>query len=110
MKKYYTAEVSEEVRKALQTKNCPYASKIDMGFTVPDLVDRIPTYAEILDWLKEQDFYISIHETLNQGFTVVSFDNDRCECGPHYKVGKSIREALDQMILLALNFIEDGNI
>ncbi len=106
MKTYYTALVSNEVLKKLQEKKCPYAGKIDMGFTTPDLVDRVPIYAEVLDWLKEQDCFISIHETINQGFVVTSIENDQWECNPHYKVGKTLREALDQIILFALEFIE----
>ena len=107
MKHYFTAKVSEQVREALQKKKCPYADKIDMGFTTPDLVDRTPIYAEVLDWLKEQGFFISIHETINQGYTITSFDYDQCESSPHYKVGKTLRDALDQIILFALEFIED---
>lgn len=109
MKHYFTAKVSEEVAKALQEKKCPYADKIDMGFTVPDIVDRIPVYAEVLDWLKEKGFFISIRETINQEFTIASFDYDQCECSPHHRVGKTLREALDQMILLALEFIRDDH-
>lgn len=105
MKQYYNAKVPKSVASKLQEKKCPYADKIDMGFTVPDIVDRIPTYAEVLDWLKEQDFFISIHETINQGFVITSLDYDQCECSPHYRVGKTLREALDQIILLALEFI-----
>ena len=104
MKTYYTALVSEEVAKKLQEKKCPYAGKIDMGFTTPDLVDRIPTYAEVLDWLKEQDCFISIHETINQGFVSVSIEKDSWECA-HYKVGDTLTEALDEMILLALELM-----
>ena len=107
MKHYYTAKVSEQVLKALQEKKCPYACKIDMGFATPDLVDRVPIYAEVLDWLKEQGFFISIHETINQGYTIASFDYDQCECSPHHRVGKTLREALDQIILFALEFIHD---
>lgn len=107
MKHYFTAKVSEQVCKKLQEKKCPYACKIDMGFTTPDLVDRVPIYAEVLDWLKEQGFFISIHETINQGYTIASFDYDQCECSPHHRVGKTLREALDQIILFALEFIHD---
>lgn len=105
MKQYYNAQVPKSVAIKLQEKKCPYADKIDMGFTTPDIIDRIPTYAEVLDWLKELGFFISIHETINQGFVIASFDYDQCESSPHYKVGKTLREALDQLILFALEFI-----
>ena len=32
-----------------------------MGFTVPQLIDRVPIYAEVLDWFIENGLNISIN-------------------------------------------------
>ena len=113
MEQFYTKQVSEEIFKTLLSKHYP-AENIPVGYFTfaegggyPEYARKVPTYAEVLDWLKGLGFFISIHETINQGFVVTSFDYDQCECSPHCRVGNTLIEALDQLILFALEFIHD---
>ena len=108
MQQFYTKQVSDELIAPLKEKGFPICVA-DMGFTLPQIVEFNPTYAEVLDWLKELGFFISIHESINQGFVITAFDYDQCESSPHYEVGKTLREALDQLILFALEFIENDH-
>ena len=59
MEQFYTREVSDEIISSLKSKNYPI-SQIDMGSTVPQIIELKPTYAEVLDWLIEKGVKISI--------------------------------------------------
>lgn len=48
MESFYTKLVSDEVVKSLHSVNFPFAV-IDGGFTVPQIVEVPPTYAEVFD-------------------------------------------------------------
>ena len=63
MEQFYTREVSDEIISSLKSKNYPI-SQIDMGSTVPQIIELKPTYAEVLDWLIEKG--IKIRDTLDQ--------------------------------------------
>lgn len=91
--KQFTEKVSNTVLNRLIAHKFPYCESA--------------TYAEVLDWLKELGFFISIHETINQGFVIASFECKQCECSPHYRVGETLIKALDQIILMALDFIDE---
>ena len=98
MEQFYTREVSDEVVSSLKSKNYPI-SQIDMGSTVPQIIELKPTYAEVLDWLIEKGVKISIgNSKTNEWFTT----NDK---KLHCIRTNNFVDTLDQTILFILDFI-----
>lgn len=98
MKQFYTKEVSDEVVSSLKSKNYPI-SQIDMGSTVPQIIELKPTYAEVLDWLIEKGVKISIgNSKTNEWFTM---NDKKLNC---IRTNNFV-DTLDQTILFILDFI-----
>lgn len=110
--KFYTDKVSEELLKALVGKGFP-ARYIPIGFNTfensggyPEYGIEVPTYAEILDWLKEIDFHISIIDHKLMKENIVTVEHNRGEIGEASFLQKNFKELLEKAIFFALDFIE----
>lgn len=105
MEQFYTREVSDEVTSSLKSKNYPIC-QMDMGFTVPQIIDIKPTYAEVLDWLITKDINISITMISGPNYTAGVVNNDK-GCLHNLREKDSLINTLDQLILLALDLLDN---
>lgn len=98
MQQFYTKEVSDKLIQPLKKAGFPiYVA--DMGFTLPQIVEFNPTYAEVLDWLIEKGVKISIgNSKTNEWFTM---NDKRLHC---IRTNNFVH-TLDQTILFILDFI-----
>lgn len=103
MTNYYTQEVSDRILNSLHSIDYPF-TRADFGFTVPDLVDLAPTYAEVLDWLIKQDFHISIIDNKNNDYVFGEFQNKSLE-DDHVFYSKDFDKLLEEMIFYAVDLL-----
>ena len=91
--KYFTDNVSNDIVDALKQHNYPF------GNTVYET-----TYAQVLDWLKENDIDINVTHYTNDlvGFSTINF----VKCDSSHTIYNSFIEGLKQIILFALELIE----
>jgi len=106
MEQFYTKQVSKEIFKALLNKHYPaenipvgYFASADGGGCV-EHGQKIPTYAEVLDWLIEKGVKISIGapKDREEWFTITDRSSKIIRTD-------SFTETLDQTILFILEFI-----
>lgn len=95
MNRYYTNKVSDELLERLRSSNFPFRKPL-FPMTKDDVI--IPTYADVLDYLINQEIFITITQTEIEhafigatSFRKVATDYDFCKM-------------LDQIIMLALEF------
>ena len=110
--KFYTDKVSNELLKVLVGKGFP-AQYIPVGYNTfkegggyPEFGTVIPTYAEVLDWLKENDFHISIIDHKSMEENIITVEHNKGEIGEASFLQKSFKELLEKAIIFALDFIE----
>ena len=106
MEQFYTKQVSKEVFEALLNKEYP-AENIPVGYITfsdgggyPEYARKIPTYAEVLDWLIEKGVKISIGRPSDADVWFTITDKSQ-------KIIRtdSFTKTLDQTILFILEFI-----
>lgn len=106
MEQFYTKQVSKEVFEALLNKHYP-AENIPVGYFAfengggyVEHGQKIPTYAEVLDWLIEKGVKISIGAVKDRDawFTITNKSTKFIRTD-------SFTETLDQTILFILDFI-----
>lgn len=106
MEQFYTKQVSREVFKTLLNKHYP-AENIPVGYFAStdgrgyiEHGQKIPTYAEVLDWLIEKGVKISIGapKDREEWFTITDRSSKIIRTD-------SFTETLDQTILFILEFI-----
>lgn len=104
--KFYTDIISDELTKKLKGLGYP-VQQADMGFTLPQIVDLNPTYAEVLDWLLEKEIYISIVRISDEKWFVF-FDKFKPTL-IHKKgsIDESFKNSLEKILSLALDFINN---
>lgn len=104
MKKFYTDTPNAEIIDEL----------INVGYS-PDEADprfgiTYPTYADVLDWLLNNDIEINIFREYDKKWTVTS------ECKGEFDVHTDdineeiFSDALDKAILLAIEFLKNDNL
>lgn len=96
MNKFYKDFLPEEVYLALRSKGFPEYDG-DPGFGID-----CPTYADALDWLANNDMFISIDKIANSEYW--AFNRKRATS--IHAQDLHFQKALDEAILLALEFIE----
>lgn len=100
MEQFYTKTVSDNLTKELKKLGFPIVTA-DMGFTLPQIVDLNPMYAEVLDWLKNQDIEINMiytPEKINT-FEVINTGQQA--------IGSNFEQLIEKTIFLALEFIDN---
>lgn len=106
MKQFYTDTVSDELTKLLKVKGFPVAA-VDTGFTVSQIVDYNPTYAEVLDWLRNKKYYISIIDYQSDNI-YTDIRNSKFECSHVYR-DSNFSNLLEKTIKFVLEFVEDDD-
>lgn len=107
MNKFYTQTISKELLDAIAKKGFPYKT-IPVGYNVfeqgggyPEYATVIPTYAEVLDWLENNDLFLSIGKVGNkQEYFALNPKSIKI-----YR-NKSFIELLEEVIFLSIEFIE----
>lgn len=103
---YYTKAISEEVTKALHEVNFPFPIA-DMGFTVPQIVEMPVDYASVLDWFVDKDLFISI-DKIGESGTFWAYNRKRATS--IHATNLNFHKALDEAILLAIEFLKNDDV
>lgn len=109
--KFLTDTISKELLDKLIKKGYPYKT-ISIGYnTLSDgggYIEygiEVPTYAEVLDWFIEKEIYISITRISDESWFTFSDKFKPTLSHKKGKVDKSLKESLEKIILLTLEFI-----
>ena len=109
MEQFYTKQISKEIFEALLNKKYP-AENIPVGYFVfkegggyPEYAQKIPTYAEVLDWLADKDLFISI-DKVSENDTFWAYNRKRATS--IHATNLNFHKALDEAILLAVEFLK----
>ena len=103
MQHFYTEFVSDELKDLLKVKGFPI-TVADMGFTVPQMVDLNPTYADVLDWLIEKGFHISILDSIRDEKIYSTIQYEKLECD-HCRADSNFVALLETSIKLMLELL-----
>lgn len=84
MEQFYTKQVSKEIFEVLLNKEYP-AENIPVGYFTfkegggyPKYAQKIPTYAEVLDWLLNKDIEITIFQDRNRNWIGLTDIKGKC--------------------------------
>lgn len=112
MNKFYTQTVSKELLDAIAKKGFPYKT-IPVGYNVfeqgggyPEYATVIPTYAEVLDWLFNEDIEINIFRELDKKWTATSGYKGVFDICTDDINESTFQDAIEKVILLSIGFIE----
>ena len=104
MVNYYTNKVTEDIVKALHEKGYPF--KYEKPFGNLNNHEVSPTYAEVLDWLANNDMFISIDKVADSEYW--AFNRKRATS--IHAQNLNFQKALDEAILLAIDFLKNDDV
>lgn len=111
MQQFYTKQVSKEVFEALLNKEYP-AENIPVGYITfsdgggyPEYARKIPTYAEVLDWLLNKDIEINVFQEYDKTWVALTDINEATSIGDYIKE-EDLISALDKALLFVLDYVE----
>ena len=111
MEQFYTKQVSKEIFKALLNKEYP-AENIPVGYFAftdgggyPEYAQKIPTYAEVLDWLLNKDIEINVFQERNRNWISLTDLKGKTFLGDDIKE-EDLISALDKALLFVLDYVE----
>lgn len=94
MEQFYTKQVSKEIFEALLNKEYP----AEHG-------QKIPTYAEVLDWLLNKDIEINVFQERNGNWISLTDLKGKTFLGDDIKE-ENLISALDKALLFVLDYVE----
>lgn len=111
MEQFYTKQVSKEVFEALLNKHYP-AENIPVrsfAFANGDVYvehgQKIPTYAEVLDWLLNKDIEINVFQECDKTWVALTDINEATSIGDYIRE-EDLISALDKALLFVLDYVE----
>jgi len=111
MEQFYTKQVSKEVFKALLNKHYP-AENIPVGYFAfgdgggyVEHGQKIPTYAEVLDWLLNKDIEINVFQECDKTWVALTDINEATSIGDYIRE-EDLISALDKALLFVLDYVE----
>lgn len=111
MEQFYTKQVSKEIFEALLNKHYP-AENIPVGYFAfadgggyVEHGQKIPTYAEVLDWLLNKDIEITIFQDRDKNWIGLTDIKGRMSIGDDIEE-KDFISTLDKAILFVLDYVE----
>lgn len=104
METYYTRNISQEVLDALHEVNYPFEYEKPFGNLNNHEVS--PTYADVLDWLANNDMFISIDKIADSEYW--AFNRKRATS--IHAQNLNFQKSLDEAILLAIDFLKNDDV
>lgn len=111
MQQFYTKQVSKEIFEALLNKEYP-AENIPVGYFAfadgggyPEYAQKIPTYAEVLDWLLNKDIEINVFQERNGNWISLTDLKGKTFLRDDIKE-EDLISALDKALLFVLDYVE----
>lgn len=111
MQQFYTKQVSKEIFEALLNKEYP-AENIPVGYFVfkegggyPEYAQKIPIYAEVLDWLLNKDIEINVFQERDGNWISLTDLKGKTFLSDDIKE-EDLISALDKSLLFVLDYVE----
>lgn len=111
MEQFYTKQVSKEIFKALLNKKYPTENipieyfAFENGGGYVEHGQKIPTYAEVLDWLLNKDIEINVFQERNGNWISLTDLKGKMFLRDDIKE-EDLISALDKALLFVLDYVE----